>query len=311
MRRIYTMIVMVLTMAIVFGTSSNYIYAYEWDDDNFEMEEDYDYARIKESNITLREGDKYRLDYDYESYYDPVWITSDASVATVSGGGKVTANGVGTAKITMLCGSHSDSVIVTVKNVITYKQIAKKMKQYAKNKKGFVFKNIDVGTKCRLYGYSCISSDDSKADSEGYGYATAFQSYVELTNKKGRPHLKLVIWGEVIGLSIYDISLYPYKLKLNTANRKLNFDLKYISTKDKYKKGVYKSDSKSYALISSDEMVRTDVVKKYKKMLTQKTFKLKFTFDEGGSYQIGIPKSIRKNWRRLATFYQKLLKDFE
>lgn len=311
MKHIRKILAMVLAVTMIVVVLPNNIHAYEWDDDNFFMEEDFDYVDIEDGDITLTVGEKYPLDYDYDSYYEPVWITSDSSVATVSGSGKVTARGVGIAEISILCGSRSDSITVTVKKAITYKKLVKKMKQFAKKNKAFVFKNIDVGTKCRLYGYSIVSNDKSKIYSEGYGYATLFQSYIELTKKDDQPHLKLVIWGEVILVSIYDSSLYPYRLNLNTSNRKLKFDLEYISTKNKYSKGAYISDSKSYAQISSDKIFNDDVVKKYKKMLTQKTFKLKFSFDDGAYYQIGISKSTRKNWRRLATFHQKLLKEFE
>jgi len=42
------------------------------------------------------------------------WSTSDAGIATVSGGGLITAIGAGTATITATTGSNSDTIAVTV-----------------------------------------------------------------------------------------------------------------------------------------------------------------------------------------------------
>lgn len=310
MKQKFKIVSILLACLLLVSSWSNSISAYEWEDDDYEMSEDSDYVDIYDGEITLYVGDKYKLDYDYDCYYDPVWKSSDTEVARVNSNGKITAVGVGEAEITVLCGDSEDSVTVTVKKKVSYKSIAKKMKKFAKKNKGFKFDNIDVGTKCRLYGYSFTSSDDSKISSEGYAYVTAFRSYIQLTKKNGQPHIQLVIWGDVIELSVYDVSLDPYRLKLNTSNRILKFDLNSISTKDKYKKGVYTSNSKSYAVISSDTNVNKSVVNKYKKMLSQKSLKLKFSFDGGGYYQIPLIKKVRNNWKKLAAFHQKLLKEY-
>ena len=57
--------------------------------------------------------------------------------------------------------------------------------------------------------------------------------------------LVMRLYGEVRFLSIYDYTeLSPQKMKLRTSNRRLNFSLDLVNSKDKYSKGVYTSIAK-------------------------------------------------------------------
>lgn len=324
MKRFYTIIaVMIVAVLVSTNISSIRVCAYDWDDsywdndwedDDWEdddLEDEDDYVEIYDGNFKLYVGDKRAIDYDYMSLLNLTWTSSNPSVATVSQKGKVTAHKAGKAVITAACGSHKDSVTVTVKKKANYKTIAKKMKKYAKKHKGFQFKSVDAGKKCRLYARSIADSDDSKVYTEGYGFVAEYRSYLELTKKKGKTHLKLVLFGDVKVLSIYDVYLYADMLRLSTSNRKLNYILGEISSSDKvYTSGVYEAKCKARATISSDTKSNMTKLKKYKKMLGQKSFKAKFTYSDGAYFKMSINKKTRKNWLKLAGYYQKLLKEF-
>lgn len=324
MKRLYTIIAAMVVAALMSTSITSIpVCAYDWDDsywdndwedDDWEdddLEDEDDYVEIYDKNFKLYVGDKKAIDYDYMSLLNLTWTSSNPSVATVNQKGKVTAHKSGKAVITAACGSHKDSVTVTVKKNANYKTIAKKMKKYAKKHKGFQFKSVDAGKKCRLYARNLVGSDDSKVNTEGYGFVAEYRSYLELTKKKGRTHLKLILFGNVTELSIYDIYLYPDVLRLSTPNRKLNYNLETISTSDKvYTSGVYEAKCKSRAIVSSDTKMNMTKLKKYKKMLGQKSFKVKFTYSDGASVRMSIHKKIRKNWLKLVGYYQKLLKEF-
>ena len=84
-----------------------------------------------------------------------------------------------------------------------------------------------------------------KIESAGWGSATFYKNYIELTRKKGVTKIAYYVYGEVRFLSIYDYTeLSPQKMKLRTSNRRLNFSLDLVNSKDKYSKGVYTSIAK-------------------------------------------------------------------
>lgn len=279
----------------------------EWDD---EYDDEYDYVEIYDKNIVLYSGDKKKIDFDYDSLIDPVWTSANPDIATVNQYGKVVARKEGITKITVTCGRHSASVNVTVKKKITYKMIAKKMKKYAKNKKGLTFKNIDVGSQCRLYGYEEYGIVNS-VKTDGYYYEFSYGSYIELTQKKGRPNIKLVIFADKKMNAIFEPDICPYKLKIRTNNRKLDYGL-YTSQSNYYQRsnGVYYARNKSKAVLSTKSKAKIDKIEKFKKMLGQKSLKLYFDYDEGWT-SVKLDKKTCKNWKKLASYYQKILEAFE
>lgn len=116
-----------------------------------------------------------------------------------------------------------------------------------------------------------------KIESAGWGSATFYKNYIELTRKKGVIKMAYYVYGEVKFLSIYDYTeLSPQKMKLRTSNRRLNFSLDLVNSKDKYSKGIYTSIAKVSSELSSNEDINYDKFSKYEKMLTQRKLSIKF-----------------------------------
>ena len=119
-----------------------------------------------------------------------------------------------------------------------------------------------------------------KIESAGWGSATFYKNYIELTRKKGVTKIAYYVYGEVRFLSIYDYTeLSPQKMKLRTSNRRLNFSLDLVNSKDKYSKGVYTSIAKVSSELSSND-----------------------TFTESN-----MPKKTKNSWYKLTDFYENII----
>lgn len=192
---------------------------------------------------------------------------------------------------------------------LNYFEIAREMKDYAKNHpKEAKFKNIDVGTCCRLYGMQTVGSYDKKIESSGWASVTIYRNYIELTRKKGVTKIAYYVNGEVSFISIYDYTeLTPDTLKLRTFNRRLNYSLDLIKAKKKYSKGVYTSTAKVKSELSSNENINYDKFSKYEIMLSQKKFNMNFAFDDDIFTSMNISKRTKNSWYKLTDFYENII----
>lgn len=78
---------------------------------------------ISSKDVSIYIGDTYKLDYTNNTDQDLIWESSDNSVATVDGRGKVTGIGVGstTIKVTTADGRRTDNSTVNVLKKVVYK----------------------------------------------------------------------------------------------------------------------------------------------------------------------------------------------
>ena len=78
---------------------------------------------ISSKDVSIYIGDTYKLDYTNNTDQDLIWESSNNSVATVDGHGKVTGIGVGstTIKVTTADGRRTDNATVKVTKKIVYK----------------------------------------------------------------------------------------------------------------------------------------------------------------------------------------------
>lgn len=116
------------------------------------------------------------------------------------------------------------------------------------------------------------------------------------------------LYGEVRFLSIYDYTeLSPQKMKLRTSNRRLNFSLDLVNSKDKYSKGVYTSIAKVSSELSSNEDINYDKFSKYEKMLTQRKLSINFSFYNDTFTESNMPKKTKNSWYKLTDFYENII----
>ena len=116
------------------------------------------------------------------------------------------------------------------------------------------------------------------------------------------------VYGEVRFLSIYDYTeLSPQKMKLRTSNRRLNFSLDLVNSKDKYSKGVYTSIAKVSSELSSNEDINYDKFSKYEKMLTQRKLSINFSFYNDTFTESNMPKKTKNSWYKLTDFYENII----
>ena len=147
-----------------------------------------------------------------------------------------------------------------------------------------------------------------KIESAGWGSATFYKNYIELTRKKGVIKIAYYVYGEVRFLSIYDYTeLSPQKMKLRTSNRRLNFSLDLVNSKDKYSKGVYTSIAKVSSELSSNEDINYDKFSKYEKMLTQRKLSINFLFYNDTFTESNMPKKTKNSWYKLTDFYENII----
>ena len=143
-----------------------------------------------------------------------------------------------------------------------------------------------------------------KIESAGWGSATFYKNYIELTRKKGVTKMAYYVYGEVRFLSIYDYTeLSPQKMKLRTSNRRLNFSLDLVNSKE----GVYTSIAKVSSELSSNEDINYDKFSKYEKMLTQRKLSIKFSFYNDTFTESNMPKKTKNSWYKLTDFYENII----
>jgi len=275
------------------------------------------YPEISSEDITLEEGKTKTLKVNGTSS-KVSWSSSKKSVATVSNKGVVKAKKAGKAVITAKCGKFTLKCKVTVKKKpVSYNVIAKKMKTFAKKNKNYKFENIDIGNKCRLYGYQgTATSSDSILYSEGYIMEIITYPYVELVKKSnGKPEIRLKFYGEMFVVSLsFNPSLYCDKIKISTSNRKMSFSMKQTYGKNYYdhSKQLYVGKVKGYSTVSMSSKRELSNLKKLKTMLGQNSFRISvvstnnFSMWGGG----GVPRVARKNWEKLLKEYNVLLKEY-
>lgn len=273
------------------------------------------YPELSSDNITLEEGKTKTLKVNGTSS-NVYWSSSKKSVATVSNKGVVKAKKAGKAVITAKCGKYSLKCNVTVKKKpVSYKSIAKKMKTFAKKNKNYKFKTIDVGNKCRLYGYG-VSNYTSKSVmyDEGYGLTAVYFPYIELVKKgNGKSEISFRIYGEMYQLALYSgTSLYSSSIQAFTSNRRMNFKMKntYNRNTYNYSRHYYEGRMKGYAQISSSLSPEKSKLKKFDTMLGQNSLSLRLNSSDRAYLKFGIPAVNRKNWKKLLNEYNILLKNY-
>lgn len=267
---------------------------------------------LSSKNVTLEEGKTKTLKINGAT--DTVtWKSSNKSIASINSNGVIKAKKAGTTTITVKCGNYTFKCKVTVtKKPPTYKELAKKMKAFAKKNKNFKFKTIDVGNKCRLYAQDIDSIYTSKIDTEGFYMIASYQPYIELVRKGNTAVMRLRFGGYLKEVSISSTNLYCSSLKLSTSNRKLNFDLNHISGKNTYNYStyIYTGEMRGYATISTSSKVNSAKLNKFNKMLGQKSFVMRIVSSNGAYYYTGFSKSTRNNWKNLVKEYKTLLKAY-
>lgn len=273
------------------------------------------YPELSSKDITLEEGKSKTLKVNGTSS-NVKWSSSKKSVATVSNKGVVRAKKAGKAVITAKCGKHSLKCKVTVKKKpVPYKGIANKLKSFAKKNKNYKFKNIDVGKKCRLYGYGISSyTSESVMYDEGYGLTAVYYPYIELVKKSnGKSEIRFRIYGEMYELSLYSsTSLHSSSIQAYTSNRRMKFKMENTYNRNVYKYSgrYYEGRMKGYAQISSSSNPMETNIKKFDTMLGQNSLSMKLNSSDGAYFKLGIPAANRKNWRKLLKEYNMLLKEY-
>lgn len=275
------------------------------------------YPELSSEDITLEEGKTKTLKVNGTSS-KVKWSSSNKSIATVSSKGVVKAKKAGKATITAKCGGRSLKCKVTVKKKpVSYNVIAKKMKTFAKKNKNYKFENIDIGNKCRLYGYQgTATSSDSILYSEGYIMEIITYPYIELVKKSNnKSEIRLKFYGEMFVVSLsFNPSLYCDKINTSTSNRKMSFPMKQTYGKNyfDYSKQLYVGKMKGYSIISSSSKRELSNLKKLKTMLGQNSFRINVVSTKNFSMWggVGVPTAVRKNWMKLLKEYDVLLKKY-
>lgn len=291
----------------------------DYEDEDYEDEdyEDYDddvYVFCNISNMTLFVGQEKTISVDIDDIYDTdnelIWWSSNSSIASIDDNGNVTGLKEGKVTITVQYGNSTDKCnIVVKKKTPTYKQAVKKLKKLSKNNKNLIFENIDVGNICRLHAKKKVSDVvDNKVRSQGFMSGLVCFEYIEIKKKGAGSTAKLIIDGTMIQIDYFDsVDLSASELKLVSSNRRLSFELYEISSKSSVLRRYYRGKSHAKATIVSSLDKKNTILKKYNKMLGQKTLCIKFQCVDGAYCQIKSNKKMRKNWKSLTKVYSKLL----
>lgn len=294
-------------------------YTDDYDEDDFYEDDDdfYDdlvYVICDESEITLEVGQskkiKVEVDDDYDTDNELIWESADDSIASVDENGKVTGNSPGKTTITVYYGNNSDKCTVKVKKKTpSYHDVSKKLKKISKSSKKFTYKTVDVGNKCRLYINTDISDlDKSTWSSRGYASAVSFISYIEVSKKGKGSSTRLIIFGGLTQACYYSIDLTASQLKLSTSNRKLSLDLKETDSSSYLSNGVFYANSYAKAVVASSSDNNTKILKKYNKMLGQKSLTLKFLCEDGAYHRVKVTKKDRESLKKLNKAYSEIMK---
>lgn len=241
------------------------------------------------------------------------WKSQNQKVADVSGKGVVKAKKAGKTTITAKCDGYKLKCRVTVtKKPVTYKSFAKNMKAFARKNRDFIYKDVDVGKKCRIYAVTIAGCDDSKIYSERYVSLGIFQPYIELVNKKGKAVLSLRMGGYLEKSSVKSTSLYCDELLMYTSNRRMKFRMKHLSGRNifDYSDYLYNGSMKGVAELSSSLLVKESDLKKIETMTGQNSLALRIKSTDGTSFKKRITNGVRNNWKKLVREYRILLKEY-
>lgn len=268
---------------------------------------------LSDKNITLEEGQTKTLKVK-GTRKSIRWKSSNKTIASVDNKGTVKAKKAGKATITAVCGKYSLKCNVAVKKKpVSYSQLAKKMKTFARKNKGFTYKTINVGKECRLYASEVGSVDESKAQSEGYAMGTIVRPYLQLVKKNKKPELRLRIQGSLGINSLRSRKLYCSAMLLGTSNRKMRLTMKQTSGKNvySYSTGIYYGKMEGYITISTSSKRNTSNLRKLNAMLGQKSLYVRIISRDGTFFQGNIIRKTRNEWKKLVKEYNTLLKDFK
>lgn len=267
---------------------------------------------LSSDDITLEAGKKKTLKVKGGSK-KVTWKSQNQRVATVSGKGVVKAKKAGKTTITAKCDGYKLKCRVTVtKKPATYKSLARNMKEFARKNGDFIYKDVDVGKKCRIYALTIAGYDDSKIYSERYIVLGIFQPYIELVNKKGKPVLSLRMGGYLEKNSTKSTSLYCDELFMFTSNRRMKFKMKHLSGRNffDYSYYLYNGSMKGVAELSTSSLVKESDLKKIETMTGQNSLALRIKSTDGASFKKRITNSVRNNWKKLVREYRILLKEY-
>lgn len=304
------------------NVSATNLYDYEDDYENNSYEDysEYIYVYCESPTMELTVGETKAVDIEIVDGYDTnselSWESSDPSIASVNSNGVVKAKKPGKATITVRYGGDKDKCVVTVKRKApTYKQAAAKLKKIAQKNKNFIFKTINKGKVCRLYAKMGINSDSvDKFETEGYLMGCTFVECIEVRKKGNSSIVKLKLFGRIVMLDYFNrVSLTASQLKVKTSNRKLSFDFDETESKSYHTGGIYGSYcaySEAQAVIASSLNKDRENLKKFNKMLGQKSLTLRFQCYGGAYYQMGFYPEARKNWRSLHRIFSDFVKSY-
>lgn len=305
------------------NVSATNLYDYEDDYENNSYEDysEYIYVYCESPTMELTVGETKAVDIEIVDEYDTnselSWESSDPSIASVNSNGVVKAKKPGKTTITVRYGGDKDKCVVTVKKKApTYKQAAAKLKKIAQKNKNFIFKTINKGKVCRLYAIPKIkyASSDYKFITEGYLMECTFWEYIEIRKKGIGSIVKLKVGGLMQEVNaLHSVSLTASQLKVKTSNRKLSFDFDETESRSYHTGGIYGSYcaySEAQAVIASSLNKDRENLKKFNKMLGQKSLTLRFQCYGGAYYQMGVYPEARKNWRSLNRIFSDFVKSY-
>jgi len=269
---------------------------------------------LSQKNITLQEGKSKTLKVSPHTKKIR-WSSSNKSIVTVNGKGVVKAKKAGKAIITAKCAGYTlKCKVIVEKKPVSYKDISKKMKDFARRNNGFKFKNVDVGRICRVYAGSLGDIDNSKVDSELYSMYAILWPYIELVKKSNsKTEIRIKIYGELFERALYDsTSLHCCSINTRTSNRMMDFSMTHTYGKNfyNYAEGYYEGKMKGYSTVFTSSKVDSSKLKKFETMLGQNSLSMRIVSSDGAYYQISIPYDARSNWKKLVKEYRLLLKQF-
>lgn len=147
---------------------------------------------LSKSSVELKVGDSTSVSYtiapDKASDVDVTWKSSNESVATVNGNGKITGKGDGSCTITVTAGGKSDSLTVTVKSGPDFKALYNK---YCKSTWA------DYGSDG---SYLSIDTNPYDWDDDGLAYPEAYTAIKNVVAALGLPNSLINDMGETTSL---------------------------------------------------------------------------------------------------------------
>ena len=146
---------------------------------------------LSKSSVELKTGDSTSVSYtiapDKASDADVTWKSSNESVATVNGNGKITGKGDGSCTITVSAGGKSDSLTVTVKSGPDFKGLYNK------------YCNSTWASYGSDGSYLSIDTNPYDWDDDGLAYVEAYYAIEDINNALGLPSSLMNDMGETTG----------------------------------------------------------------------------------------------------------------